>query len=801
MTQALQGIRVLDLSQSIAGQFCGRMLADYGAEVTLVEPPGGSALRRQGPFRDAEARHSLLFFHNNTGKTSVTLDISTLSGRERLTALARGADVVIVEPGMDPVVLRAANPDCVLATISGFGTDGPYRQWQGTEMIYQALAGIMRRNGEAGREPLHGCGDRASYGAGVAAYIAILAALHARPWIQGGQDVAVDIAETTAAMANPFVTQYLYNGIEEPRGRPMPFARLACRDGWVGIYLHVHLWPALCEAVGLPDLVRDPRFAPAKARLENWAELEDILQRQVGEWSAGDLLARVQSKKIVAAQAYSLVELRRNNPHLDARDYWETVDTPDGSQTILGPQFRMGATPRQVHGAAPDLGSASAPVRGGASGAGRDRGAAPGRTAGGPLAGLRVVELTTAWAGPMAGRILGFLGAEVIHVETGSRLDSWRQHGQVFSPGRYPRDGAGARPWNRVALFNSQNENKLSLTLDVKKPGGLDAMLRLLAKTDVLLCNFTAGTLDRMGIGYRAARAVRPDIIVVEMPAFGGTGPMSHATAIGPTMEMAAGMAGMIGYPGGPPSVTGPTYPDPIGAFHGAAAVLTALAHRRRTGQGQHVEVPQVEAAMHYIGEHILHAIETGTAPKPRGNHVDHAAPHDAYPAAGDDEWVAIAVTTEKAFDALCRVIGEPALADDPRFSTLPQRRRHQDELRAPISAWTRMRDKHAAAAALQGAGVTAAPVNGGGDGAESAYLAARGWFTVLDHPDIGPVAHEGLPFHLSRTPGGQHRAAPCLGQDTQAILRDIVGLSEAEIDAMARAGTISAEPARSDIA
>jgi crotonobetainyl-CoA:carnitine CoA-transferase CaiB-like acyl-CoA transferase len=414
----------------------------------------------------------------------------------------------------------------------------------------------------------------------------------------------------------------------------------------------------------------------------------------------------------------------------------------------------------------------------------------------GPLAGLRVVEFTTAWAGPMAGRILAHLGAEVIHVESDTRLDSWRQHGQVFSPGRYPRDGAGARPWNRVALFNSQNENKLSLTLDVKKPGGLAAMRRLLAKTDVVLCNFTAGTLDRMGVGYEAARAVRPDIIVIEMPAFGSTGPMSHATAIGPTMEMAAGMAAMIGYPGGPPSITGPTYPDPIGAFHGAAAVMTALMHRQRTGEGQHVEVPQVEAAMHYIGEHILHAIETGAPPMPRGNHVDYAAPHDAYPAAGTDEWVAIAVTGDAAFAVLCAVIGAPALALDPRFATTADRQRNQDDLREPIARWTRQHDKHAAAAVLQDAGVTAAPVNGGRDGAASAYLAARGWFTVLDHPDIGPVAHESLPFHFSQTPGSQHRAAPAFGQDTLAILRDIIGLSEAEIAAMAAAGTISAVPA-----
>jgi crotonobetainyl-CoA:carnitine CoA-transferase CaiB-like acyl-CoA transferase len=263
----------------------------------------------------------------------------------------------------------------------------------------------------------------------------------------------------------------------------------------------------------------------------------------------------------------------------------------------------------------------------------------------------------------MAGRILAFLGAEVIHVESATRLDSWRQHGQVFNAYRYPRDGKGERPWNRVAQFNSQNVNKLSLTLDLKLPGGKDVMLKLLAKSDVLLSNFTPGTLARLGLSYDDLKVIRPDIIVAEMPAFGLAGPMAHGPAIGPTMEMAAGMASMIGFPGRPPTTTGPTYLDPMGAFHGAAAVLTALLHRRRGGGGQHVEIPQVEAAMHYIGEHILHAIATEQDPQPMGNRVSDAAPHGMFPAGGDDQWITIAVRDDAEFRALCDVMECPDLA------------------------------------------------------------------------------------------------------------------------------------------
>ncbi|MGE0223289.1 MAG: CaiB/BaiF CoA transferase family protein [Acetobacteraceae bacterium] len=414
----------------------------------------------------------------------------------------------------------------------------------------------------------------------------------------------------------------------------------------------------------------------------------------------------------------------------------------------------------------------------------------------GPLSGLRIVELTTAWAGPMAGRILAFLGAEVIHVESATRLDTWRQHGQVFNPYRYPPDGAGVRPWNRVAQFNSQNVNKLSLTLDLKLPNGADVMRRLLAKSDVLLSNFTPGTLGRLGLAYDDLRAIRPDIIVVEMPAYGLTGPMAHGPAIGPTMEMASGMASMIGYPGGAPTTTGPTYLDPMGAFHGAAAVMTALLHRRRGGPGQHVEVPQVEAAMHYIGEHILHAIATGQDPEPMGNRAPWAAPHGLFPAQGDDQWIAIAVRDDAEFASLCAVMGRPDLPSDPRFATLPVRLRHQDELEAIVAGWTRGQDKHAAAERLQSEGVPAAPVNDAAEAVASPYLAHRGHFTDLPHPEIGEVPHEGLPFRLAATPGRQHRASPCLGQDTEMILRDILGLSAEEIAQLARDGTISADPA-----
>lgn len=412
-----------------------------------------------------------------------------------------------------------------------------------------------------------------------------------------------------------------------------------------------------------------------------------------------------------------------------------------------------------------------------------------------PLAGLRVLDVTTAWAGPMTGRILAFLGAEVIKVESATRLDAWRGHGAVGSPKRFPDGVPGERPYNRSALFNSQNLNKISVTLDIKNPKGLALMQRLAATCDMVICNFTAGTLNRMGIGYDTLKAKRSDIIVVEMPGFGNVGPLSKATANGATMEMAAGMCAMIGYPGGPPATTGQVYPDPMGGYNGAAAALTALLHRQVTGEGQYIEMPQVEASMQFIGEELLHAIATGEDPTPQGNRVRWAAPHDAYAARGEGEWVAIAVETDDEWRTFCNVIGQTDLEKDVRFASFRERWSNQDLLREPIENWTRQHDKIEIADALQAVGIRAAPVLNASDLHRSPYLAVRHAFTSLTHPEAGTHSYQTLPFRLSLTPGSQHAASPCLGADTHAVLSGVLGLSAEEISILDREGVTSATP------
>lgn len=783
MPGALDHLRVVDFSDTLAGQYCARLLADFGAAVTLVEPPTGSPIRGLAPL--SAAGESLQFFHLNTGKTSVVLDLQTTEGQARLEALMAEADVVVVPPGHDAAMVERINPAAVVVVASNFGSDGPLADWQGSEIVLQALSGMMHNNGAAGREPLYGIGNRASLASGIGAYVGALTALYVRETTGRGQVVRIDAAETAAAMCFPYVMQHIYNGTDRARtDQAVQAGQVMCRDGWVCIWIYNFRWNALLTALDLRALEHDPRFEDPGERRANWDQLFAIFQAKVAGMAAEDLVEILQQAQVIAAKAYRPSELIGNR-HLAARQYWESV----AGRTILGPPFRLSATPRAVTSGAPELGAGSFV-------AGPARVLPPARPASRkPLEGIRIIELTTAWAGPMSGRVMSFFGAQSIHVESPNRVNSWRLNKDKPNPVNFPDGEPGARWYDRSFLFNSQNVNKLSCILNLKTEEGRATLRKLVAVADVVICNFRPGTLRKLGLDYESLTAIKPDIIVAELPAFGVTGPMSGYAALGPTMEMAAGMSAMIGYRDGQPEVTGPSYLDPIGGFNAAAAILTALIHRQRTGAGQYVEVPQVEAAMQLIGAELLAAAETGSDPLPDGNHVPHAAPHDAFPARGDDQWVAIAAADEAQWRSLCTVMGMPELAVDRRFATLADRLANQGDLTPIIAGWTRMRDKHETARILQAAGVAAAPVNTPKDIAASDYLDYRGFFTELDHPDAGRHRHPGMPIHLSATPGEQSSAAPPFGGHNRYVLEAILALPAEDIAAIEASDAMTDTP------
>lgn len=344
MTTALERFRVIDLSESVAGQFCCRLMADYGASVMLIEPPEGSALRRQPPM--GLSGDSLAFRHLNHGKILHRLHSDATTAQ--LSALAAGVELAVVPAGFDAGPIRSVNEDCIILEVSDFGADGPYKDWQGGEMIVQALSGMMNNNGEAGRPPLFGTGQRAAYAAGLAAYISAVALLLARDRGATTRHASIDVAETAAAMSFPYVLQHAYNGTDRRRGdQEIPAGQVLCRGTWVCIWVYPFRFAAMCRTLGLARLIDDPRFAEPVERTQNWTALFDEIQEALVDRDAEEVVRQLQEAQVIAACAYRPSELAQN-PHLEVRGFWETAQMEGAEVQVLGPPFRMSRTPRRL---------------------------------------------------------------------------------------------------------------------------------------------------------------------------------------------------------------------------------------------------------------------------------------------------------------------------------------------------------------------------------------------------------------------------------------------------------------------
>jgi crotonobetainyl-CoA:carnitine CoA-transferase CaiB-like acyl-CoA transferase len=828
---------VLDLCDGVAGQFAGRILADLGAEVLLAEPPGGSRVRALPP--STPAGDSALFWHLNTGKIAVTLP----AGRGRIPAAARlaaGRDAVIADDATTARLLRA-DDQRVVCLVTDFAGHGPYAGWAGSDMIHQALSGLMFLTGRGAREPLYGAGQRSYYSAGAAAAAATLAALLERRRSGLGQQVELNVHEVAAAMSQNLVTRYSYNGSFPTRHKYAGACEIfACRDGWAVLFCPPGRWARLCHILGAPELGDDPRYATFAELVERWDEAAAGLAPLLKDRSVADTVAAAQQASVMSAPVMSLADVRACE-HLAARGFWRGVDHHGRPRPLLGPLFRMSGTPLAGPRPAPDLPASAggAPVdepfvdepfvdRAFADRAFADRASAgQARTDAAfagqasaelaaeelaaadsgrplprllPLAGVTVVELTTAWAGPMTGRILAAFGADVIKVEAAAAMDAWRGPAGGGEGNRYPDFDPGPRPFNRNNWFNTQNHGKRSLALDLKSPAAAPVLAELVRRADVVISNFAPGVLARLGLGYDDARRLREDIIMVEMPSAGTGGPLAGFLGVGPTMEALAGMTALNGYGDGVPVRTGPAYADPIGAFTATCAVLGALHARASTGRGQYVEFAQREGLLHWIGEFLLADQERPAEFTPHGNRSAHAAPHDAYRCAGEDRWVAVTVLTDTQWTALCEAIGRPDLAADRSLATAAGRLARAGDIDAAVAAWAGAQDNAAAARILQQAGVPAAPVLSGQGMHDDQQLAALGFFVDVDHPEAGRHRYQGLPFHFSATPARYGGPAPCLGQHTEQILRE-TGLDDHEIAPFLRdqaGGGAQPGPARS---
>ncbi len=810
---ALSGLTVLDVGTHFAARYAARLFADNGADVELVEGRIDSPLIGRSSHQPGEdpTGESAVFRHLNTGKFRTRrsfLDPDDRADHEAIVAAAGLFDVAIVtDPSLADRIVESGEGRPLVGLITEFGRRGPYVGWDGGELVHQALSGSMFINGLEGRPPLYGYGNRTAYAAGSYLYVGLVAGLIRRmrsnvpepgaeatrepDRVDGPRLLEVTVHECAAAMEQNFSGQWSYNRTLTFRDEmARPKGRVRCRDGWVVYFLRPEHWPVYCRLLARPDLIDDPRFAEWSDLSMAWREAESELRESGRHLAVADLIAGAAEHGLILAPILD-PDAQFDDPQLAARDYWRWVDWPKaGRRRALGPIYRMGRTPIIEPGAVaqrddwvPEPGPWCRP----------DAAAEMPESDGGdttkPLVGVRVLDLTVAWAGPMAARHLAMLGADVIKLEGPTRADTWR--GELGSPSRthlYPHGVPGEHPYDRSCWFNSQNHDKTDVVLDTKSPEGLALARRLAHRADIVLVNYTPGALDRMGLGHADLIAESPNIIVVEMPAFGSGGPQSGLKGLGPTMEAMAGLASLIGYPDSGPLGSGSAYLDPVGGLHGAAACLTALAHRIRFGAGQHVEVAQREAAMHWAGEVFLAAECGAPAPVAAGNDRPNQAPHGAYPTRGLDEWIAFEAADDIAFGQLCRQLGSPELLADVRFRSPEGRWEHRRELDARLSSQTVRFGRHELASRLQTAGVRAAPVQHGGDLVGDPHLNANGWFTALDHPDVGRYVYAGLPYVFDGQRLVHHRSSPTFGQHNHEILVGTLGLDdEAYQDLVAR--------------
>lgn len=756
--------RVVELTSPFT-RFAGRLLVGLGYEVVLVEPPGGAADRQED---DA-------FVHWHAGKRSVGLSPSDDAGLRRLLT---GADILLdgTPEGAGPAAEGLDH--LVHVRVTPFGLVGPRAGWQGTDLVVAALGGMLAQVGDPDGPPLRMPENQAEHLAGVHAAIAALLGLRARR--RGpGQLIDVSAQACVAAALEAGTLAYLHEDRVPPRPgsvHPLvPHGLFRAADGHLGGGLggSPRMWDALlawlCEEGAQADLA-EPRWQDPVERKEHQEHVFKVVQDFVGTWPKAEFAERAQARKLPWA-AVDLPHELPDNPQLTARNFFTRV----GDRTDLGFPFAFPEGRRVTSLSVPGPGADQSlldenrPVRatGGASSA------VP------ALDGVRVLDLTWVLAGPYCTKVLADHGADVIKVESLSRPDPTR-----FAPFMHLSRGPHTDP-NTNGYFNEVNRNKRSIALDTRTEEGVAVLRDLIASCDVLVENFSATVMTRLGLGFDTLREINPGLVYVSMSGMGHTGPRAGWVSYADTVSAASGLTGLTGW--GQDDVVGVIYGhgDIVAGLQAALATLAALEHRAETGRGQHIDLSQLEAIASHMGTSLLTASRS-----PAGNAHPRWSPQGVYRCLGADRWLAVSVRSDEEWAALCRVIGQQDLA--VRLPTVDDRRRESALVDGALGAWARTLPADWAADLLQREGVPAGAVQDGRELVEhDPQLRARGFYVRVEHPAAGPFLHEGVPVRLTGTPGSIRRPAPLLGADTDEVLRDVAGLSATRLRHLHETGVL----------
>ena len=796
--QPLSDLRVVEWAQEVAGAVCSRALADLGADVIKVEPPEGDPARYAGPFPNdqPDLEKSGRFLSLNVNKRGITLDTDSSSGRDALLDLIREADVFVTdfrppqlrERKVEFPELSAINSRLVMAAISPFGQTGPYRDFKGGELIAWHAGGLGYETpahavtDPDSQPPLKLAGQQAMHLSGWAAATGVMLALADRDSTGQGQLVDVSSMEAVANIIRGSLILHPYDVSRVGRTRqksgfsasPM----FQCKDGYVSISLsQERWWKTLIEAPGAPPELKGPDYADAGGRRLNATALEALITSWFMQYTREQLYDIFIPLHLPCFPVNSMREVTGSRQYA-AREYFATQDHPfAGAVTHPGPVTRMAGVERQPRLPAPTLGGndgvgfndirQSAHDESSQPNAGSD--ASPGKL---PLEGVRVLDFGWFYAAPHTGAWLGAMGAEVIRVESAARIE-------------YNREAANARAEglpgiNRSSIWNGVNFSKLGVTLNLSTDEGKNLARQLAGKCDIVIENFSAGVMDRLGLGYGSLSEVNPGAILLSCSTLGAFGPESKVSGLGPNIQVYAGLPHLSGYEDGPPALGGGSWPDFVVGIIGTFATLVALRDRKRTGRGQHIDLAMAEVITSMIPEAVMDYLMNGKEHGRQGNHDPEMSPHSVYPASGYDQWVAIAVSNDDEWRAMCEVAGHPEWIENPKFADLKSRKKNEAELDSLISEWTKRESPYGIMHTLQEAGVSAAPVMSVFDLVASPHLLERGYFVDIDHPEVGPRMTPGIPVKFSGMPNLNYYAAPTLGQHNEFVLKEIVGLDDA---------------------
>jgi crotonobetainyl-CoA:carnitine CoA-transferase CaiB-like acyl-CoA transferase len=803
MMGALAGQKVIDASQGVAGPYAARLLGDLGAAVIKIEPPAGDSSRRLGPFPPAGAdpERGGLFLYLNWNKRSAVLDLDCERDRQHFRQLVSGADVLIESfpvgyldgIGLGYPVLAAAHPALIQASVTPFGQTGPYRHWQSDEIVEWAMGGYMYFGGHPDRPPLMIPGYQAQFHAAQEAVVAVLAARWHRRRHGHGQQIDQSIIEAVLSAHSWTSVAWSHQGHVLRRiGSDL----MRCQDGWV-MFMRRRFERNVFLLIDRPDLLDAPRFED----LQIWLDPASEVWQLVANWCQGrgkqEIYHAAQALRIPVTPVNTMADLLGSG-QLKERNWFIELDHPKAGKLIYpGFPYKLSDTPARVDRAAPLLGQDTVAIlqeveAGLAVPAGQKAAAVAPGTPGDdrrqlPLRDIRVVEVTANWAGPLAGRHLADLGAEVIKIEYAQRPATRATWLAGNDPARYPH--------NRSGYFNKLNRNKLDLCLDLAQPDGRATFLQLIACSDILIENNSVRVMPNLGLSYEVLSRVNPQLVMVSMSGFGATGPDREYIAYGANVEASSGLASVMGYGDAQPFRAGSFYGDPITGTYGAYAALAALHARDATGRGQFIDAALNECAATFFGAALLEYQLTGELPPQRANRHPVFAPQGCYPTMGNDAWLVLTVRNETEWQALCRLLARGDWAADAELATEGGRRLRHDELDAGVTAWVREFDHREAAGLLQAAGIPAAPVLANWELLSDPHLFAREFYVYVPHAEIGVFPFPGLPWKLSRTPGQIRRPAPLFAEHNDVVLQTILGLSEDKITALEAAGITAGEP------